>query len=101
MLRGRGYLMKIGGKTVTATIAPLKYKLSIDTLSTVAATRLELNEIGVCDLELGRADRVRSLPREPRHRRLHPDRPDHQRHGRRRADPLRPAPLAERLTGRR
>ncbi len=52
LLRGRGYLMKIGGKTVTATIAPLKYKLSVTTLEHLAATRLELNEIGVCDLEL-------------------------------------------------
>ena len=52
ILRGRGYLMKIGGNTVTATTAPLKYRLSIDTLEHLAATRLELNEIGVCDLEL-------------------------------------------------
>ena len=55
MLRGRGYLMKVGGKTVTATIAPLKYKLSIETLEHLAATRLELNEIGVCDIELTEA----------------------------------------------
>ncbi len=53
MLRGRNYLMRIGGKTVTATVAPLKYKLSVDTLEHLAATRLELNEIGACELELG------------------------------------------------
>ena len=51
MLRGRSYLMRVGGKTVTATIAPLKYKLHIEPLEHVAATKLELNEIGVCDLE--------------------------------------------------
>jgi len=51
MLRGRGYLMRIGGKTVTATIAPLKYKLSMDSLEHLAANRLEMNEIGVCELE--------------------------------------------------
>ena len=51
MLRGRSYLMRVGGKTVTATIAPLKYKLQIESLEHVAATKLELNEIGVCDLE--------------------------------------------------
>ena len=34
---------------------------------------------------LDQADRVRSLCGEPRHRRLHPDRPLHQRDGRRRA----------------
>src|SRR5437763_3061795 len=44
--------MKLGAKTVTATIAPLKYKLNVDSLEHVAATKLELNEIGVCDLEL-------------------------------------------------
>ena len=54
MLRGRNYLMKIGAKTVTATIAPLKYKINVNTLERVAATKLELNEIGVCDLELDR-----------------------------------------------
>ncbi len=51
MLRGRGYLMRVGGKTVTATIAPLKYKLRIESLEHVAATKLELNEIGVCGIE--------------------------------------------------
>jgi bifunctional enzyme CysN/CysC len=52
MLRGRSYLMKIGPKTVTATIAPLKYQLNVNTLEHVAAEKLELNEIGVCELEL-------------------------------------------------
>jgi bifunctional enzyme CysN/CysC len=52
MLRGRSYVMRIGSKTVTATVAPLKYKLNVDSLEHVAATKLELNEIGVCDLEL-------------------------------------------------
>src|SRR5207237_2538860 len=46
------YLMKIGPKTVTATIAPLKYQLNVNTLEHVAAEKLELNEIGVCELEL-------------------------------------------------
>jgi bifunctional enzyme CysN/CysC len=51
MLRGRSYLMRIGGKTVTATIAPLKHRLRIESLEHVAATKLELNEIGVVDVE--------------------------------------------------
>ncbi len=54
MLRGRSYVMRIGTTTVTATVAPLKYKLNVDSLEHVAATKLELNEIGVCDLELSR-----------------------------------------------
>jgi bifunctional enzyme CysN/CysC len=55
MLRGRNYLLKIGTKTVTATIAPLRYKVNVNTLEHLAADKLELNEIGVCELELDRA----------------------------------------------
>jgi bifunctional enzyme CysN/CysC len=44
--------MRIGEATVGATVSPLKYKLNIDSLEHVAATRLRLNEIGRCDLEL-------------------------------------------------
>jgi bifunctional enzyme CysN/CysC len=54
MLQGRSYRMKIGTRTVTATVAPLKYKLNINTLEHVAARKLELNDIGVCGLELDR-----------------------------------------------
>jgi bifunctional enzyme CysN/CysC len=54
MYRGRNYLMRIGSQLATATIAPLKYKLNVNTLEHVAATKLELNEIGVIDLELDR-----------------------------------------------
>jgi bifunctional enzyme CysN/CysC len=52
MLRGRSYLMRVGTRMVSATIAPLKYKLDIDSLEHLAAETLELNEIGVCELEL-------------------------------------------------
>jgi bifunctional enzyme CysN/CysC len=52
MLRGRSYVMRVGTSTVSATIAPLKYKLDIDSLERLAAEQLELNEIGVCELEL-------------------------------------------------
>jgi bifunctional enzyme CysN/CysC len=52
MLQGRSYRLKIGARTVTATIAPLKYKLNVNTLEHVAARKLELNDIGVCGVEL-------------------------------------------------
>ncbi|HLF22492.1 MAG TPA: sulfate adenylyltransferase subunit CysN [Burkholderiales bacterium] len=55
MLRGRSYLMKIGAKSVNATIAPLKYRVDINTLQQVPAEKLELNEIGVCEIELEQA----------------------------------------------
>ncbi len=54
MLRGRDYLMKIGARTVTATVLPLRYKINVDSLEKVAAESLELNEIGVCEMELDR-----------------------------------------------
>jgi bifunctional enzyme CysN/CysC len=52
MLQGRSYLMKIAAQTVTATVAPLKYKVNVNTLEHIAAKKLELNDIGVCGLEL-------------------------------------------------
>ena len=55
LLPGRSYLMKIGAKTATAAIMPLKYKINVNTLEHLAAPRLESNEIGVCGLELDRA----------------------------------------------
>jgi bifunctional enzyme CysN/CysC len=54
MLAGRSYLLKSGTQTVGATVAPLKYKLNVNTLEHVAAKRLELNDIGVCGLELAK-----------------------------------------------
>ena len=54
LLRGRNYLLKIGTKTVTATVAPIKHKLNIETMEHVAAEQLLLNEIGVVELELDR-----------------------------------------------
>jgi bifunctional enzyme CysN/CysC len=55
MLQGRAYLMKAGTRTVSATISPLKHKINVNTLEHTAAERLELNDIGVCELELDRA----------------------------------------------
>jgi bifunctional enzyme CysN/CysC len=53
LLRGRTYLMRVGTKTVPATVAPIKHKLNVDTLERIAAEALQLNEIGVVELELG------------------------------------------------
>ncbi len=54
MLPGRAYLMKIGAKTATATVTPLKYKINVNTLEHVVAQTLDLNDIGVCELSLDR-----------------------------------------------
>jgi len=53
LLRGRTYLMRTGTRTVPATVAPIRYKLDVDSLEHTAANQLGLNEIGVVQLELG------------------------------------------------
>jgi bifunctional enzyme CysN/CysC len=54
MLPGRPYLLKCGTRTVTATVAPLKHKINVNTLEQLAARQLDLNEIGVVHLSLDR-----------------------------------------------
>ena len=54
MLPGRGYHLKIGAETVPATVTELKHKVNVNTLEHLAAKKLELNEIGVCNLALGK-----------------------------------------------
>jgi len=54
LLQGRQYLLKLGTQTVHATVMPLKYQVNVNTLEHVAAQRLELNEIGVCELQFDR-----------------------------------------------
>ena len=52
LLQGRAYLLKCAAKTVTATISPIKYRINVNTLEHLAARKLDLNDIGVCGLEL-------------------------------------------------
>jgi bifunctional enzyme CysN/CysC len=54
MLPGRPYLFKLGTRTVQATVAQPKYKVNVNTLEHTAAKTLELNEIGVANLNLSR-----------------------------------------------
>ena len=54
MLPGRPYLLKTGTRTVGVTIAQPKYRIDVNNLDHLAATTLELNEIGVCNLSLDR-----------------------------------------------
>ncbi len=55
LLQGRAYLLKLGTKTVTATVAPIKYRVNVNTMEHLAAKKLDLNDIGVCELELSSA----------------------------------------------
>jgi bifunctional enzyme CysN/CysC len=54
MLPGRPYLLKVGTRTVGVTVAQPKYKVNVNTLEHTAAKTLELNEIGVCNINLDR-----------------------------------------------
>ena len=60
MLQGRTYLMKSGTRTLSATVTPLKHRINVNSLEHEPAERLELNDIGVCELELDRP-----IPFEP------------------------------------
>lgn len=52
LLPGRRYLLKIGAKTVTATVNAPKYGIDVNTLSDMPAKTLELNQIGVTTVSL-------------------------------------------------
>ncbi len=52
MLPGRPYWLKIGTKQVSATITEPKYKVNVNNLEHLAAKKLDLNEIGVCNVSL-------------------------------------------------
>ena len=54
LLPGRPYRLKIGAQTVTATVTGIKYQVNVNTLAHIAAKKLELNAIGVCNLSLDR-----------------------------------------------
>jgi bifunctional enzyme CysN/CysC len=51
MFPGRPYLMKIGARTLIVTITEPRYKLNIDTFAHLAAKKLDLNDIGVCNIQ--------------------------------------------------
>lgn len=55
LVPGRPYWLKIGTRTVTATVAAPKYQVNVNTLEHMAAKTLELNAIGVAVVTLDRA----------------------------------------------
>jgi bifunctional enzyme CysN/CysC len=54
MLPGRPYWLKLGTQLVSATVTDLKYAVNVNTLEHVAAKTLELNGIGVCNVNVNR-----------------------------------------------
>ncbi len=53
LLRGRAYDVRLGEQTATATVAPIKYRLDLDSGEHLAAVQLTAGEIGCCVIELG------------------------------------------------
>ena len=54
LLPGRGYWLKLGTQTVTATVHEPKYEVNVNTLDHLAAKILELNGIGVAEIATDR-----------------------------------------------
>lgn len=50
LLPGRPYLLKLGTKSVSATVTTIKHEVNVNTLEQNAAKQLELNSIGVCNI---------------------------------------------------
>ncbi|WP_372742046.1 sulfate adenylyltransferase subunit CysN [Neptunomonas sp.] len=55
LLPGRTYLMKVGSKTVSASISDIKYQVNVNTMEHIAAKQLELNGIGIATINLDQA----------------------------------------------
>ena len=54
LLPGRGYWLKLGTQTVTATVQEPKYEINVNSLDRLAAKTLELNGIGVAEIATDR-----------------------------------------------
>jgi bifunctional enzyme CysN/CysC len=52
LLPGRSYLMKIGARTVPASVTELKHRIDVDNFDKLAAKTLALNEVGFANLAL-------------------------------------------------
>lgn len=54
MLPGRSYVIKCSAQVARATITVPKYKVNVNTIERLPATKLELNEIGECNIAVDR-----------------------------------------------
>ena len=55
LLPSRAYWLKIGTHTVNARITSIKHKVDVNTQAELAARRLDLNEVGYCNIDLDHA----------------------------------------------
>jgi bifunctional enzyme CysN/CysC len=54
LVPGRSYWLKLGARTVPATVTALKHRIEVDTGAHIAVRTLTLNEIGFCNLSASR-----------------------------------------------
>jgi bifunctional enzyme CysN/CysC len=54
LLPGREYTLQCGTASAVATVTDIKYEVNVDTLEQTASKKLELNDIGLCNLNLDR-----------------------------------------------
>ncbi len=50
LLPGRGYWLKLGSRTVSASVSEPKYEVNVNTMEHLAAKTLQLNSIGVAEI---------------------------------------------------
>ena len=53
LVPGRSYWLKIGTRTVSATVTALKHRIDVESGAHIAAKTLGINEIGFCNLATG------------------------------------------------
>lgn len=53
LLPGKNYLVRIGTETVAGTVVKIKHKIDVNTGEEVPVSKVEKNEIAVCDISLG------------------------------------------------
>jgi bifunctional enzyme CysN/CysC len=63
LLPGRPYWLKIGARTLTAQVTEIKHRIDVNTQEQRPAKRLELNEVGYCNLSLDHAITFESYAR--------------------------------------
>jgi bifunctional enzyme CysN/CysC len=54
LLPNRSYWLKIGSRQVNARVTAIKHKVDVNTQAKLAASRLDLNEVAYCNIDLDR-----------------------------------------------
>jgi bifunctional enzyme CysN/CysC len=65
LMPGRRYWLKLGATTVSAQVTEIKHKVDVNTQELLAAKRLSLNEVALCNINLDQAitfEKYKTLP---------------------------------------